>query len=173
MKIELIGLLLASLLAAGCTCKTTQGTGPSGANSTKCEIDLKTAANCVANGNNVKGHVIFGNGVTLIPGSDIIIQWSTDSFATVTNVGVTTNNAQGFVAVPFSFCIDTGKSFQLRAFQADDKTMTYHSGEATGRYDGTDTGNAAYITTNLFQNQISDWPLLQGLEIVLDGSGPQ
>jgi hypothetical protein len=131
-------LVVYFLLLAGCSCS-------------KDSSGIETCKLACNNTANVGGAVVFSNGMVIAPGADIVLQYSTDSFATVTNTGTVVNNAEGFVAVPYQFpvrypCNTTAPTIQIRAFQSQSRTDVFVAGDVNGRFDGTDNGNATLFT---------------------------
>ena len=155
MKFAILTAILAALLSSCCS-KNNDG-------SLSCGFTLDQCSSVVS------GYVLYANGTRPTQNADVVIEWSTDSFATVTHSGQTVNNAQGFVAVPFSFdatysCTSV-PSFQVRALESPDHTGVWKTGNVVGRCDGTSTGNATY-TAIAPSNAAS-------LVIFFDGAGTQ
>lgn len=101
------------------------------------------AVDCAINGDNLKGRVTYGAGVTVHQDANLVIQYSVSSFATDFSNGIKTN-PQGLLTVPYGFCAPNG-TFQLRAFQDLNGNGSLDSGEPSGRLDGTSTGDATYL----------------------------
>lgn len=121
-----------------------------------------------SNNVNVTGYVVFGTGTSTVAGAGIVIQWSIDDFVSSVNTAIFISNAQGFPVVPFSFNFGfctPNQTIQLRAFQSSGGGSSWTLGDAVGRYDGTSTGNATYLSVT----STASFPI----SIVLDGSGAQ
>ena len=144
-------------------------------NTTTCSITFANspgaAPSCTPTTGTVSGYVIFGGAVSIARGGTVVIQWSTDSFATTIYTGAGVVNTQGMLAVPFGFSVNIcgTLSFQLRAFQDPGVSGVWTTGDAVGRYDGTDTGNATYTTVSLSTSSTS----VSNLSIIMDGTGAQ
>ena len=155
---NLIPIVCLALILSGCCTKNSDGTET-------CSVTL-SALSC---NNTVTGYLLFTNGVTPTSGADLVVQWSTDSFVTVTNPGVIINNSQGFVVIPFSFSASytcgTVPNIQIRTFQSPSSSDVWVTGSPVGRYDGTSNGHAAYTT--ILASSASN------LFIYVDGTGAQ
>lgn len=101
------------------------------------------AIDCAVNGDNLRGRVTYGQNVAIHGEANVVVQYSTSSFATDT-VSDPQSNLQGLLTVPYGFCVPSG-TYQLRAFQDLNKNGELDVGEPWGRLDGTDSGDAAYL----------------------------
>jgi hypothetical protein len=119
----------------------------------------------------VSGYVVFTGAVSIVPNSQVVVQWSTDSFASTVYTGAGVPNVQNAVAVPFGFSVQLcgPMTIQVRAFQDPGYTGSWASGEAAGRYDGTDSGNGSFTDVTLAPSDAS----AGGIVIFLDGTGSQ
>jgi hypothetical protein len=156
-------VLISGLLAQGCC-----SNNPSNSTTT-CSVTFSTA--CSAQGT-VSGYVVFTGAVKIVKGAAIVVQYSTDNFASTSTTGTVMVNGQGMVAVPFSFQIGlcSNMTLQLRAFQDPNFTGTWASGDAVGRLDGTDNGNAtSWTNVPLTTTSTSAGDLI----IYMDGTGAQ
>jgi hypothetical protein len=114
---------------------------------------------CLVSGDNVHGRVTFGVGTTIHQGTNILVQWSADSFSSVTGT-TTESNMHGLVTVPFGMCVTTNTDYQLRAFQDFNGNGQPDTGEARGLYDGVNGSDGAYITVRVgkdSQNAVTDY----------------
>lgn len=162
----------ASLLALSGCCSS----NPSN-NTTTCSITFQNSPGpaasptCTSTQGTVSGYVVFTGAVSITRGANVVVQWSTDSFATTTYTGAGVVNTQGMVAVPFGFNVTFCSSIalQIRAFQDPNFTGTWSAGQAEGRYDGTDYGNTSFTTVNLNTSQATQGNVI----IFLDGTAAQ
>lgn len=126
------------------------------------------ALNCAILGDNVKGRVTFGSSVNVVAGSAVIVEWSMDSFSSVSGRS-TQRNIHGLLSVPYSTCIDSGVDVQFRAYQDLNENTLLDGGEAYGRYDQTGSGDASYLSKQVpASSASSDWRVLEGIDIAID-----
>jgi hypothetical protein len=125
------------------------------------------ALNCAISGDNLKGHVTFASGVSVQAGANLVVQYSTDSFVSVAKSTIKTNE-QGLVAFPYGMCVPENTDVQVRAFQDLNLNGTIDSGDAQGRHDGTDTGNAAFVSKKVTDDASGNAVELTGVDIVVD-----
>jgi hypothetical protein len=135
------------------------------------------ALNCAINGDNVRGHVLFGQAAQVDAGARVVVEWSKDGFGAVDGLD-TIDNAQGLVSVPYSLCVDNNIEVSIRAYQDENGNGAWESGEAAGRDDGTSDGNATYTTHNLAGAEPSgdasgNWEVEKDVNVWLDGSTSQ
>lgn len=106
-------------------------------------------------------HAVQGRVANVIktPSTDerIIVEYSSDSFATLLG-RITLNNEQGLLSRAFRIDLPNGPSglpdrLQLRAFADENGNETYDAGEAYGRFDRTDDGNAPFVTIDLIVSE--------------------
>ncbi len=135
--------------------------------------------NCAIFGDNIRGHVMLGPLAPTSSSRKMVVEVSSDGFATVSNIA-TVDNFQSFVVVPYTVCGDTGKTLSVRAFVDQASNGTYVSGAPSGRYDGTSDGNAAYKTLNFpaastssKDSSSSDWKKDYNIDIAIDTVGGQ
>ncbi len=125
---------------------------------------------CALQGDNLRGHVLFAEGVTIEPTAAIVVQVSTDSFATAGTTKFSVVNTNALVSVPYEACVDNDTTYQLRAFQDLDQDGVLEAGEAIGLYDDTDTGNAAYQSVTIPSSvDQSTWTIEKDINLTLDG----
>ena len=129
--------------------------------------------NCEIQGNNVEGRIHFANGVPLESRTTILVQTSTDGFATAPEYTEHVDNLQGLISLPYDICADPG-SVSVRAFQDTNGNGAYDAGEPAGRRDGTSSGHAAYSTFTIdpFDDQSEDaeWDTEEGVNFALDAT---
>jgi hypothetical protein len=135
------------------------------------------AVECLVNGDNIKGHVIFPADSPGEAGKTVLVQFSKDSFATVAS-DTRVSNTQGLVAVPYSYCAETEKTFSVRAFQDSNGDGMWEAGEAAGRDDGTSDGNSTYKTYSFPKPQPSanppvGWKIENDVNIWMDSTSAQ
>lgn len=127
--------------------------------------------NCAVLGDNLSGRITFANGTRAELNGSIVIEWSKDSFATVGGRGYISNN-HGLLTFRYSVCVDNDVPVAVRAYQDENEDRVQSTGEASGRYDGTDTGDAAYLTKTVpggvTAGQTSRWEKVDGADINLD-----
>lgn len=132
---------------------------------TGCESEL----NCLVAGDNVRGRVGYGQGITINPDTNLVIQFSTSStFASAVSTGKTQKNPHGLVTVPYSLCATEGATVYFRAFQDTDGDGTLDSGEASGLFDGTSNGNAAATSKLIPTRAQTESSRVEGIDITLD-----
>src|SRR5437868_4319802 len=83
--------------------------------------------NCEIYGDNVKGRINFTSAVSVHGGTNIVIESSTNGFSTVLD-RKTVYNAQGFLTVPYTYCIPTNSNVNIRAYQDDNNNYSWASG---------------------------------------------
>jgi hypothetical protein len=110
-------------------------------------VGCGNALDCALNGDNLKGRLTFGSGVAVRTDANLVIQYSTDSFGS-NKISGTKTNPQGLLTVPYTFCVASG-TYQLRAFEDLNKNGELDSGEPSGRLDGTDTGDASFVSKTI------------------------
>jgi hypothetical protein len=133
--------------------------------------------NCAINGDNVKGHIGFTSTITPKTTSQIVVQYSTNSFTSVSD-SKNLSNEQGLVVLPYTFCAANDADIAIRAFQDDNGNGNWDSGEGAGRNDGTTDGNANYLTHNFPHPQPSatppvEWKVDENVDITLDSTSSQ
>jgi hypothetical protein len=157
-SLSVYALFLPLFLLAACCAKNQDG-------SDSCPID-SLLNQCSSQ---VTGYVLFGAGITPTVGYSVVIQWSTDNFATVTNSGTSLNNTQGFPSVPFdfraSYTCGSLPDMQFRAYEAPTSSFGWSLGDAVGRKDDTSTGNGTYIPVQAIN--------AKNIQIILDNRGTQ
>ena len=97
--------------------------------------------------NYLTGRVNVAGTVSVQSGAPILIEYSTDGFATVSGT-LRLNNDQGLLTLPYriEFKSYDGDYVQLRAYQDSNKNGIWDPGEASGRYDNTTAGNSVLLS---------------------------
>ena len=126
------------------------------------------AINCALHGDNLKGRVGFAQSVAIRLDAAVVIQYSTDSFATVVLGSTSQANPQGLVTIPFGICAPSDLDYQLRAFQDLNGHGTPDAGEAIGRDDGTSDGDQAYVVRRVTTNAQGDYNKITDIDITID-----
>jgi uncharacterized protein (DUF2141 family) len=128
------------------------------------------AVNCVVDGDNLRGRITIGDSVKINSGAQLIVEWSTNSFATVPTLSdtVAVKNVHGMPSVSYSACIYNDGTYQLRAFQDVNGNGVLDAGEGSGRYDGTAEGNGSFIPAVLTPKRQGERPTLDHVDIGLD-----
>lgn len=125
--------------------------------------------NCLTLGDNARGRVTFAANVEVRQDVDIVVEWSTNSF---TSVGgrIKERNLQGLLSIPYSMCVDSGVTYQVRAYQDYNQNSGLDAGEPSGRMDGTSDGNAAFIgkTMPAYAAKTADWTIQEGIDVIVD-----
>ena len=154
---------------SACSCQKNAQTGAE-----ECTLDLVNPS-CAENGNNVSGHIYFtgSGGAQVVAGSKIMIAYSTDSFVTSNNVVSVIKNDQGHTIIPYDACVPTNTNVQLRVFQSTDGLATWSAGESNGRYDGINTGHAAFIPLLVVQPSSTTWNKRGAIDIFIDATASQ
>ena len=70
---------------------------------------------CALNGDTIKGRVTFGANITVRSDVNVVVQYSSTSFAS-DKTNSSNSNSQGLLGVPYSICAAEG-TYQHRAFQ--------------------------------------------------------
>ncbi len=122
---------------------------------------------CMLAGDNLKGRLTYSDSLSRVPGAPIIIQWSTDNFATIAG-SRNWDNWLGLLTFEYSACVDSEIDYQVRAIQDTNGNGQYDSGEVEGRCDGTANGDSAFITKRVPQSNGEKWEVVNGADIVLD-----
>ena len=126
--------------------------------------------NCTILGDNIAGHILYGSAVDVEKDSDLVIEWSSDSFATIVD-SKSVQNIHGLVAVPYSACLDLDTDYQVRAFQDANGNGSLDTGETVGLYDGTSDGNGTATTVNLPSSENNvNWQVEDGADITIDAT---
>jgi hypothetical protein len=111
----------------------------------------------------VTGRINYTGTVPPDPSAPIVIQYSTDNFATAPTALVVVTNLQGLLTFTFNAsstiaagCPQTvGTVFKFRAFQDSNANGIWDSGEGSGRDDGTSDGNTTVISHAVHSNYLS------------------
>lgn len=145
-RMELLGAVLALLLVSSCG----------------------NSLNCAVLGDNAKGRVTFGSAVSVAPGAAVVVEWSTNSFSSVSG-RTSRSNVHGLLSIPYSTCIDSAVDVQFRAYQDMNDNTQIDAGEASGRFDLDGGGNATYVSKQVpVSSASSDWKILEGVDIAID-----
>lgn len=127
---------------------------------------------CALNGNNLKGRVTFAGNVPVQTGTTVVVQWSRDSFATVSGHTTSAANVQGLLSIPYGLCVDTDVNIQVRAFEDTNGNSSPDTGEPSGRYDQTSNGNGNFVDVLVHStssgNSSSSRDVKEGVDIALD-----
>ncbi len=129
---------------------------------------------CALLGDNVRGRINFAPSVPIESRAPLVVEWSTDSFATA-GISSSKNNEHDLLTVPYTLCVDNNKNIQFRAYQDRNGNRQPDAGETAGRYDGTPDGNAGFITKNVpsvgsaSSSTASTWEKISSIDITLDG----
>lgn len=111
---------------------------------------------CAISGDNVSGHVVFGDYMPIQKGSRIHIEASTDDFATIDGSNTVTN-VHGLITVSYSLCASSDKNLTFRAFQDMNGNDLLELGELSG-----DHGKTEIIHSNTPTKKLT------GIDIILD-----
>jgi len=124
---------------------------------------------CAIQGDNLRGHVLFAEGVEIDSNADIVVQVSTDSFVSAPMTKSQFHNVNGLVSVPFEACIDNDTAYQVRAFQDSNRDGVLDSGEIVGLYDDTEDGNSTLKSINIPGSaDNSTWEVKKDINLTLD-----
>jgi hypothetical protein len=124
--------------------------------------------NCALLGDNLRGRVSLAADIPLEEGADIIVEWSDDSFATVSNSNSSTN-VHGLVAIPYTACISNDIAYAVRAYQDTNQNGKGDAGEYLGQYDDTSDGNGTLKTITVPGSaDNNEWQVEDGIDITLD-----
>jgi hypothetical protein len=126
------------------------------------------AVECAIGGDNFQGRVTFASGVTIRSDAKVIVQASTDSFSTNVLGSASEDNIQGLVTISFGLCLETNRDFQFRAFQDLNGNGSPDAGESSGRDDGTDTGDAAFVSRNSPRDAQGKVTRIEDMSITID-----
>jgi hypothetical protein len=125
--------------------------------------------NCAINGDNLKGRILYSSNVPIQTDSPVVVEWSKDSFSTVSGRFISDKNVQGLVTVPYSLCVDNDVDVQLRSYEDVNGDNQLTTGEYAGRYDKTDNGDGTYTNVNIPSSvSNSNWKVSDGIDITLD-----
>jgi len=124
---------------------------------------------CAIQGDNLRGHVLFAEGVEIDSDADIVVQISTDSFASAPMTKSQFHNVNGLVSVPFEACIDNDTSYEVRAFQDTNRDGVLDAGEQVGLYDDTENGNGTPKPISIPGSaDNTTWEVKKDINITLD-----
>jgi len=131
------------------------------------------SANCALKGDNLKGRVTFAGNVLVQPEASVVVEWSKDSFATVSGRSISKPNVQGLLSVPYSLCVDNDINVQVRGYEDINDNITPDGSEYAGRYDQTSNGDAPFVNVQVHASTASGstqstWEIKEGVDLVID-----
>jgi len=126
--------------------------------------------NCSILGENLKGRIDYSSEVDLEKDSTLVIEWSSESFATIDD-SKTLQNIHGLVTVPYSACLELDSDYQVRVFQDTNGNGTLDTGETYGLYDGTSNGTGTATVVNLPSSENNEnWQMEDEADITIDAT---
>ena len=124
--------------------------------------------NCALLGDNLRGRISLASEVPLDEGADIVVEWSDDAFATVSDSSSSTN-VHGLVSIPYTACVSNDIAYSVRAYQDANGNGTGDTGEYLGQYDDTADGNGTLKTVTVpGSTDNTEWQVEDGIDITLD-----
>ncbi|HLE01570.1 MAG TPA: hypothetical protein VJB59_15005 [Bdellovibrionota bacterium] len=131
------------------------------------------STSCVLHGDNLKGRITFAANIPVLTDAPLVVEWSRDSFATVSGRSTSNPNIHGLVSVPYSLCVDNDVNVQVRAYEDINRSTTLEGTEYAGRYDQSSTGDVAFVNVLVpsspsSTNGENNWEVKEGVDIVID-----